>query len=169
MARMRRGGNVTTCWSKALNTEVEESKTAIQISGLHFTGLTPADCSPAVQTLQQSPTSDFPWVTQECLIVQSITTEREDVYLYLWFLFYNVRKRKESLQGAWSYVKWTKQSSSDAVIPLKASLGFQSCCTCENKNIQYCSSLPLLCFQHGVILGWTLKQRFPNSKPGTYS
>lgn len=56
---MRRGGNVTTCSSKALNTEVEESKTAIQISGLHFTGFTPADCSLAVQTLQQSPTSGF--------------------------------------------------------------------------------------------------------------
>ena len=92
----------------------------------------------------------------------------EDVYLYLWFLFYSVRKCKESLQGVWSCKKWTKQSSSDAVIPLKASLRFQSCCTCKNKTIQYCS-LPLLCFQRGVIWGWSLKQRFPNSKPGTYS
>ena len=43
--------HVTTCLSEVLNTEVEESKTAVQISDLHFTGLTPADCSPAVQTL----------------------------------------------------------------------------------------------------------------------
>lgn len=40
-----------TCSSKALNTEVEESKTAAPISDLNFTGLTPTGCSLAVQTL----------------------------------------------------------------------------------------------------------------------
>lgn len=55
--------DVTTCLSKALNTEVEESKTAIQISDLGFTGLTPADCSLAMQTPCSSAQPLTSWVT----------------------------------------------------------------------------------------------------------
>lgn len=34
--------------SKALNTKIEETKNVVQVSDLHFTGLTPADYSLAV-------------------------------------------------------------------------------------------------------------------------
>lgn len=53
------GGIETTCLIKVFNTQVEESKAAIQTPGLHFTGVTPEGCSGLCNTGKQSPTSAF--------------------------------------------------------------------------------------------------------------
>lgn len=57
---------------KVFNTQVEESKAAIQVPELHLTGVTPGGLFWAVQ---HSPTSAFSSATQGCLIVQNITHE----------------------------------------------------------------------------------------------
>lgn len=75
MGGMRHGRHGTTCLIKVFNTQVEESKAAVQIPDLHFTGAVPEDCSGLCNTGQHSPTSAFSSATQGCLTVQNITHE----------------------------------------------------------------------------------------------
>lgn len=138
MGGMRHGRHRTTCLIKVFNTQVGESKAAVRIPELHFTGVIPEDCSRLCSTGQHSPT--FSSTAQGCLIVQNIAHElirSVAAHLILSSLMLGV------LEGFWSCVRWTKWSSSDAAIPLKASPGFQSCCTPKKQSL---SSLPLHCF-----------------------
>lgn len=55
MGGMGHGRHGTTCLIKVFNTQVEESKAAIQIPDLHFTGGTPEGCSGLGSTVQALP------------------------------------------------------------------------------------------------------------------
>lgn len=133
MGGMRHGRHRTTCLIKVFNTQVEESKAAVQIPELYFTGVTPEGCSGLCSTGQHSPT--FSSATQGCLTVQNIThelTRSVAAHLILSSLMSGI------LEDFWSRVRLTKWSSSGEAIPLKASPGFQSCCTPKIKPFRVC-------------------------------
>lgn len=162
MGGMRHGRHRTTCLIRVFNTQVGESKAAVQIPELYFTGVTPEGCSGLCSTGQHSPT--FSSATQGCLTVQNIThelTRSVAAHLILSSLMSGI------LEDFWSHLRLTKWSSSGEAIPLEASPGFQSCCTSKIKPFSVCPPCPSALFQPGVMLGWSLTRRFPNSEHGT--
>lgn len=78
----------TTCLIKVFNTQVEESKAAIQVPELHLTGVTPEGCSGLCSTLQPLPSLQLHRGVWLCRI---LPMDWEDLELHIWFIFSNVR------------------------------------------------------------------------------
>lgn len=73
---------------KVFNTQVEESKAAIQIPDLHFTGITPEGCSGLGSTVHPLPS---PQLHRGVCLCRILPMSWEDLELHIWFIFSNVR------------------------------------------------------------------------------